>query len=467
MLEPLVRSNLFRLQGLYERCPSPARHLLTSMRGWVLTRIRYSRDTYRLLADLRRNESWSPAQISEHQLSALRRMIRHAYETVPFYANYPRLEIRNPSDLRQLPVLTRETVLANQELLFSRSAPARQRIRAGTTGTTGASLHVAYTEDLARKNWAFLLRQWSWAGVSPRTPRITLQGARIVAAKRRKPPFWAYNVPERQILLSIFHLAESTAPAYIAFLQGHRGKVLEGFPSALGILADFVLARGMRLPMRVVFTSGEPLYPMIRAKIERAFEARVFDTYGMTEYCGLIEECERGRMHLAPEYGFLEILDEAGEPVKPGEDGYFAWTGFLNDAMPLIRYRIGDRGRWLPDDHCPCGRHFPLVLPTITRESDILRCLDGRLFSPRALNQLLKEATALQFCQFIHAQADRVVVRGVSSRSRDGAPDDLIRIRTSLQRLLGAEMSVTAELAPAPIIRAGGKIPLIVNQVPS
>jgi len=31
--------------------------------------------------------------------------------------------------------------------------------------------------------------------------------------------------------------------------------------------------------------------------------------------------------------------------------------------------------------------------------------------------------------------------------------------------LLGAEMQVTAEIAMAPLVRPGGKIPLIVNQV--
>jgi phenylacetate-coenzyme A ligase PaaK-like adenylate-forming protein len=31
--------------------------------------------------------------------------------------------------------------------------------------------------------------------------------------------------------------------------------------------------------------------------------------------------------------------------VQEGEEGFFVWTGFLNRAMPLIRYRIGDRGR--------------------------------------------------------------------------------------------------------------------------
>jgi phenylacetate-CoA ligase len=380
---------------------------------------------------------------------------------VPHYANYARGEIHTFADLRRLPVLERETVRQNHEQFLSSGTPARQRIRAGTTGTTGGNLRVAFTEELARANWACLLRQWAWAGVAAREPRVTLFGARVVPAGRSAPPYWVYNLPERQILMSIFHLAEKTAPQYLAFLRKQEGKILEGFPSVLGILADFAASRRETLPMRTIFTSGEPLYPAARAKIEAAFQCKVFDSYGMTEYCGLIHECAHGQMHLVPEFGYLEILNEDDQPVAEGEEGFFVWTGFLNRAMPLIRYRIGDRGRWLHGPTCGCGLNFPLVIPTITRESEILRCPDGRLFSPRALNQLLKDATALRFCQFVHDRPERVIVRAVSANGR--AFEEMMLIRSKLQNLLGEAMRVTAEIAAEPLVRPGGKIPLIIN----
>lgn len=467
MLEPFVRSNLQRLQPIYDRCPSPARHFLVSMRGSLLARIRYSRKTMALLSELRDSESWSVSEITQYQTSALQHVIDHAIRTVPFYSDYDRGPLQSPCHLRRFPVLDREAVLQNQERLLSRDVKWHRRIRAGTTGTTGTSLRVAYTEAVAAKNWAFLLRQWAWAGIKPRHPRITLQGSRIVPAHRHCPPYWTYNLTERQILMSIFHLSEASAPAYIAFLQKHSGYVLEGFPSTLTILADFVFGSGTRIPMRAIFTSGESLHSTSRAKIQEAFATRVFDTYGMTEYCGLVQECERGQMHLAPEYGFLEILDDNHDPVAPGEEGYFVWTGFLNEAMPLIRYRIGDRGRWQTAAACGCGRAFPLVVPSITRESDLLRCPDGRLLSARALNQLLKQSASLQFCQFVHDQANHLSVRAVVRPTQDAnrAAEELMDIRARVAALAGSCMKVTASLAAGPITRPGGKIPMIVNQV--
>lgn len=463
MLEPWVRSNLARWMPLYDRVPPAGRHLLASVRGLLLARLRYSGETLAILEKLRKTESRSSEEIINAQIDLLQATLDHARATVPFYTDYPVIRLRSLDDMRQLPVLDRETVRRNQDHLLSNAADPRSYIRAGTTGTTGANLRVAYDENLLRTNWGFLLRQWAWAGVEPRHPRITLFGARVVPSSRRKPPYWTFNWPDRQVLMSIFHLSEKTAPDYLEFLGRQQRKVLEGFPSVLGILADFVLHSGRSIPMRVVFTSGEPLFPAIRSKIEHAFQSRVFDSYGMTEYCGLIQQCERGNMHLIPEYGFLEILNDRNEPVCAGEEGYLVWTGFLNRGMPLIRYRIGDRGVWQKGAPCLCGRSFPLVVPTITRESDILRCPDGRLFSPRALNQLLKESTSLRTCQFVHDRRDRVVVRAVPNNGH--SEDDLMRIRASLQKLLGNEMQVTAEIALLPIARPGGKIPLIVNQV--
>jgi phenylacetate-CoA ligase len=463
VLEPFLRANVSRFQGVYDRFPAPARDVLTSARGWFLTKLRYSPETLRMLDRLREHENWTPQQIEQFQLGAIRSTARHAIHNAPHYASYSRGPITSLAGLRQFPVLRRETVRANPESFLATDVPHSARIRAGTTGTTGGNLKVAYTEDLARSNWAFLLRQWAWAGIEPLAPRVTLFGARIVPAQRTQPPFWTHNLPEHQALMSIFHLSQKTSHDYLQFLQRQMGKVLEGFPSVLSVLADMALAEGITIPMRVVFTSGEPLYPAARAKIEQAFECRVFDSYGMTEYCGQIHECEHGQMHLSPEFGFLEILDENDEPAATGEEGYFVWTGFLNRAMPLIRYRIGDRGRWLTTERCECGRNFPRVVPTITRESEILHCPDGRIFSPRALNQLLKKSTSLRFCQFIHDQPERVIVRvGASAPS---AAEEMMQVRTALEALLGPAMRVTAEIAEAPLTRPGGKTPLILEHV--
>ena len=461
MFESVVRANTSRLLKVYDAMPYPVQNALTSVRGLILARTRYSNSAGRFLNELRQRERWTTEQIWDFQHRSLQRLLHYARREVPYYAAYPLIEWKEPADIRQLPVLPREVVRSTPRDFVSRTASTVNCMRVGTTGTTGASLQVAYTEAVARQNWAFHMRRWAWAGIQPRTPRVTFFGSRVVPADRLTPPFWTRNFAERQTLASIFHLSDHNAPHYVRFLRLNSGKVLEGFPSVLAILSDFVLKTGQPIPMRVVFTDGEPLYPTLRESIERAFSTRIFDLYGNTELCGLIHECEFGRMHAISDYAFLEILDHNDQPVEPGQEGFLVWTGFINETMPLIRYRIGDRGCWDTAGRCPCGRAFPVVVPTITRESDLLRCPDGRIFSPRALNQSLKGARSLRFCQILHEQPGHVLVRGVASDPQ--AFDDVMMIRKKLQQILGTQMSVSATLADAPIVRAGGKIPLIIQ----
>jgi phenylacetate-CoA ligase len=305
------------------------------------------------------------------------------------------------------------------------------------------------------------MQQFAWAGVRPRTPRITAFGSRVVSSRQKSPPYWVHNGAENQILMSIFHLSSSTAADYVGFLRQHANRVLEGFPSALGLLANFVLDAGAAIPMRAVFTDGEPLSPTLRERIESAFGTRVFNTYGNTELCGLIQQCEHQGMHLNADYAFLEILDKDGRPVEKGETGDFVWTGFINDSMPLLRYRIGDRGAWLSSQECPCGRKSALVDPGVSRESDLLYAADGRVFSPRAVNQVLKDATAFRFCQFVQCQKGHVVVRAVGTGMR--AQEDLSGVRKGLVALLGVSTIVEVELATEPIVTRSGKTPLVVR----
>ena len=51
---------------------------------------------------------------------------------------------------------------------------------------------------------------------------------------------------------------------------------------------------GDPIPMRAIFTDGEPIYPFLREKLEAAFAVKLHNTYGNTELCGLIQQCEAG-----------------------------------------------------------------------------------------------------------------------------------------------------------------------------
>lgn len=455
-LENLMR-NTKALQSIYYSVPLPIMSMVLNLRALSLARLRYSKVTFSYLETIMKRDEWSEAMLSDYIQEQSVNMIRIAME-IPHYKNI----VKGVSSLGEFPVLTRSDVRNNYMHMVI--PDSRSLIRVFTSGSSGSGLPVYYDQNTYSLYWAYLMKQKMWAGVDPRESRITFFGALVVSLDRKKPPFWLKNHFEKQYLMSIFHISDKNAEHYVRFLDENQGLVLEGFPSVLYLIAQYVKALKGSLKFKAIFSTGEPLYPFMRKEIEDTFGAKVYDSYGMTELGGFIFECERGGYHVLTDFGSLEIVCNNGETAKPNEEGFFIWTGFINSAMPFIRYKIGDMGMW-EKKQCSCGRPYPLVKPTITRDSDFIITPDGKILSPRAINQVLKNKVSFKACQFIQNKTDEIVVRIVPDTSRDFR-NELKELQKSIGKIVGSNVSILEEVAEEPIRRGSqGKIPLILSQV--
>ena len=438
-LERVARRWAGALLPLYHRLPGPARHVALSVRGWPLARLRRSRWAEEEARMGERLEV-EPAAAAAVARARLRALLVHAGATVPYWTQlfadvgFDPASTDAPDGFRRLPILERDTVRRRWTDFQSRAVPDARAIFTSTSGTTGTGLRVRATPEAYARTWAQQVRQWRWAGVGPRDWRITLFGAEI-APPRAERGLSAVNLPGRQIFLSAHHLAPRHADHYRRLLE-RRPLVVEGFPSVLGDLAALIgPARPGNPRARAVFTTGEALLPETRARIATAFGAPVLDHYGQDEKVGFILECAHGTYHQVTEYGVLEVVDDAGRPVRPGVVGHLVWTGLVNAAMPLVRYRIGDEGTIASDvAPCPCGVRYPAVVPTLTRTGDSLRLSGGRRVSPRLLSRMLRDCRSVAAAQFVQRAPDAVVIR-VEPAAPDAAEE-----ATRLARRLGAQL---------------------------
>ena len=445
-LERLARRWAGALLPVYHRLPGPARHVAVSLRGWPLARLRrsvWAEDEARLGARL----EVDPGEAAAVARARLRTMLVHAGATVPYWSRlfadvgFDPASADGPEALRRLPVLERETVRQEWPAFQSRAVADGAAIFTSTSGTTGTGLRVRATAEAYARTWAQQVRQWRWAGVVPGDWRVTLFGAEVAPPRARRG-LSAVNLPGRQILLSAHHLAARHAERYRRLLE-RRPLVVEGFPSVLGDLAALIgpAPRG-RSRARVVFTTGEALLPATRSRITAAFGAPVFDHYGQDEKVGFILECSLGTYHQVTEYGVLEVVDDAGAPVAPGVVGHLVWTGLVNPAMPLVRYRIGDEGTLAPGgEACRCGVRYPAVVPTLTRTGDSLRLSGGRRVSPRLLSRMLRDCRSVAAAQFVQRAPDTVVIR-VEPAAADAAAEATRLARRLAGQLAGVRFEV-------------------------
>ena len=153
------------------------------------------------------------------------------------------------------------------------------------------------------------------------------------------------------------------------------------------------------LPLRVVIVSGDTLLPGMRSSIERFFQCKCFDSYGQCEGVCMAMECTFGKMHVIPAAGILEILREDGSPCRRGEVGEMVGTGLLNDAMPLIRYRLGDYAAWAEDQDCVCGNPHPIIQSLEGRVDDYLITSDFRKIG--RLSTAVKRSPSIHSTQIV------------------------------------------------------------------
>jgi phenylacetate-CoA ligase len=409
---------------LYHHLPAPARDLAASLRGLRLRSWRYGADSEQLVAEAFERECWSGAQWKSWQEERLAYVLHRAATRVPYYrelwrARRLRGDRTSWEEVANWPVLEKEALRARPLEFVADDCNPRRMFHEHTSGTTGKSLDLWVSRNTVREWYAlFEARCRLWYGVS-RNDRWAILGGQVVTpVMNRKPPFWVWNAALKQLYMSSYHLAPDLVPYYLEELTAKRVKYLLGYTSALYELAQEALRQGGRgLQMKVVITNAEPVFDYQRRVIEEAFQCPVRETYGMAEIVTAASECEAGTLHLWPEVGWTEVLENE-RAIAKGVSGELVTTGLLNVDMPLIRYRVGDRGI-LPsnDTSCACGRRLPVLASVDGRSDDTLYTADGRRIG--RLDPVFKSKLPIVEAQIIQETLNHVRVRFIPAADYD------------------------------------------------
>ncbi len=357
---------------------------MVSLQGFVYNRRRWDAPLGRsLLAELRESQWWTADQFRDYQAEKFHKHILFAQINVPYYAELfsskgitPR-DIRSVDDIARIPFLNK-TLLRARPLDFLRGGrPHRSWNRHFTSGTTGSPMNLYTSRESFTRVWSFVFRLREWCGLSdPIYPRrVQFTGRDIVpnGSAAGDGPIWRRNVAGNALLMSTSHLSRQTVPAYVQAMKNFAPELIDGYPSAIAVVARVAQRLGLELPRpRAIITSAETLPAEDRRLIQSAFGCKVFNQYASSDTGAFICDCEHGNLHINPEFGICEILDSEGRPAKPGEEGEIVTTSFCNTEQVFIRYRIGDAAVPGPPDPCPCGRMMPRVEAVTGRVDDVL-----------------------------------------------------------------------------------------------
>lgn len=377
------------------------------MRGYQLRRWRYGPETEQLVAEALERDHWSSEQWKTFQENRLAFVLHRASTQVPYYSGQWS-ERRRKGDrasweyLENWPILEKEQLRAQATTFVADDCDPRNMFHEHTSGTTGKPLDLWWSREAVRQWYAlFEARIRRWHGVSWRENWITLGGQLVVPFSRKTPPYWVRNRQMNQMYLSSHHISPKTVKDYAEALKRFGPSHIIAYTSSAVLLARYAHDEGISFAgsLRAVITNAEPLLDWQRQILEQVFSCRIIETYGQAEAVAAASEDHDGRLRFWPESGLLEIVDDNDQAVPQGESGSFITTHLFNADMPLIRYRVGDRGVLSPQAQKSVHNRLPVIERIEGRNTDMLVAQDGRRvfwINPVLYNLPIQEAQIRQ-----------------------------------------------------------------------
>lgn len=415
-----------------------------------------------LLFQLERSQWAAPADIEAMQMRQLEALLAHAAKTVPFYRDRLRPLAKlgtarlTPEHLRRLPVLRRGEILDSGPAIISRALPKGHGPTADfpTSGSTGRPVVVKHTGVTQLFYSAFNMRMHLWHGRDFGGIVAALQLLAVHAETRSgdQPKTWASTFGPSPMVKRDIRTPVEEQVRWLLEIDPHY---ILTYPSNVMAVAEAVGRSGARLGrLRHVATLGETLRSDQRDACREHLGVDVFDTYSSFEAGVLAIQCPGHSHYLVQSEGvYFEVVDERGEPCRPGEIGRVLVTVLHNFAMPLIRYEIGDYAE--VGGPCPTGRGLPTLNRILGRARNMLVLASGdRIWPPFRLAYLNRRVPFKQ-ARLVQRSVGEVVVLVV--RDEPFTPAESADVVDELTRQVGHPIRFSIEYVDDIPRSPGGK----------
>jgi phenylacetate-CoA ligase len=427
------------------------------------------------LSALRKAEHLGRAEVKEVQDARLAALLSHAYRNTAYYRRVlaeTGLIKDGRVDLNRfgaVPLLTKDVLRDHLAELASADLGHRQHFYNTSGGSTGEP--VRFVQDAEYKRWvrAVKLLCDEWTGYRPGMSKVVLWGSeRDLFTGRETLGVRLNRWVKNEVWLNAFRMTEAQMRHYVQAINHHKPVQILAYVESIYELARFIEREGRAVHApKAIMTSAGTLHPHMRESVERVFGAPVFNRYGSREVGDMACECEAHQgLHVSPLTHYLEILREDGSPASPGDVGEVVVTSLVNYAMPLIRYRVGDRAIASPAN-CGCKKAWPLLSNVVGRTKDSFLLADGTIVRmPDSLLFFKDWALRFQFIQEEYHYVRLLIVPAVPRHEAARmAEEERPVLEEKIRHLMGGSCQLHIDLVEDILPARSGKYQYTVSMV--
>jgi len=387
------------------------------------------------------------------------KILRYAKTASPFYAERIPDALLQPTATqalwRTVRRLTKEELRANDGAIKVAKPPpfAGATRSAWTSGSTGSPFngHISAVADYM--NALLLRRVYGWWDVDGAKGMMQLavdrQGYQVKPSVETRQGWYPGDTRGKYHRLTV----SAGIDAQLDHIVDLRPAYLKVAAVHLGALALRARERKLDITFDVVFGGAAPLMADERRLVAEIFKCRVVDVYGTEEIGILAADCPRcGAYHPAHDLMHFEVLRDDGAPARPGETGHVVVTPYMNFAMPLIRYELGDVVEVGQGGQCSNGEVG--LTRIVGRSKNMFTQVDGQKFLPYvALGDVASLGPIARF-RFVQTSLTTIEFRYKLSGPGEVDLDLLAKVS---RKYLGPNFKVTALPMPASDDEAGRK----------
>ncbi|HOF12591.1 MAG TPA: phenylacetate--CoA ligase [Treponemataceae bacterium] len=335
------------------------------------------------------------------QFARLKNLIEKIYANVPFYKEkFDALglkpsDIRCLEDIKKLPFTTKDDL--RQTYPYGLLAVPQSEIVEihMSSGTTGLPVVNAYTQADMDQWTEGMGRTLSGAGATRNDTVQNAYGYGLFTGGM------GVHYGTQRIGATVIPISSGNTEKQLMLMRDFHSTLFTCTPSYALYMAEKAESMGINvhdLPVRAGCFGAEPWSENMRKEIEKAWNIKAYDIYGLTEITGpgVAFECEaQDGMHFNEDLWYPEIIDpETGEPLPDGEKGELVITTILKEGTPLIRYRTRDI-TYIMKEACSCGRTTRKIHRLFGRTDDLL-ILRGVNVFPSQIEHALIEIQGVQ-----------------------------------------------------------------------
>lgn len=372
----------------------------------------------------------------------LYRLVEHARNHCPYYAFLQPFDSKNKEPIKdylyQVPLLSRQTVQEQQVRLLSNVGGTSGWRRVQTSGRSGEPVTVILSQD-AQAADAVLFSMYidSLVGSEEWRQRKTYH-LTLHAGSTSKTIRALWHDQGLVIKWNLVRAWQEPDNKFLEALNEIQGCVVTIIPSVAELLCSRLQntkAKNIPRPLAVIL-SGEMVSTELKYEVSAIFNCPVSSLYTMAEV-GIVgsEHPGESTYQVEDKSAVVEILDDDGNQSPDGEEGEIVVTPLNNYAMPLIRYRTGDRGYWIDSSVSP-----PIFRIVDARKPKFITATNGKAVSTIRFAKILASIGLNSYN--IDQDKDDTVIFSYTSKSSNLGGDNAALIKTILRGALGPDISI-------------------------